>query len=116
MDIQAIILGFEKAPDVKTRETLVSLRRKGYKLAANYACGACDLFFEKGDSLRDAYLQAVKTLGVPPEKCVVVESTCERLLAAKDSGMAAIGVGGAQNCIYADTSIRDFAELADIFV
>ncbi len=115
MDIQAIIVGFEKAPDTKTRETLCNLRRRGYRLAANCACGACDVFFEKGENLRESYLNAAKTLGMPPDKCVVVESTCERLLAAKDGGMAAIGIGAAQNCIYADTSIRNFSELADIF-
>ena len=116
MDIQAIIVDFEKAPDAGTRETLCKLRRRGYKLAANCACGACDVFFESnGEDVRGSFLRAAELLRVPPQECAVVESVCERLISAKDGGMAAIGVGGAQNCIYADTSIRDFSELADIF-
>ncbi|MBQ9746435.1 MAG: hypothetical protein IJW21_06395 [Clostridia bacterium] len=113
MDIQAIILNFENAPDAKTRETLCTLRRRGYKLAANCACGACDVFFEGGG--RESLLAAAKALGVAPEECAAVESDCESLIAAKNCGMTAIGVENAQNCIYADICISDFSLLSDIF-
>ncbi|MBQ7290853.1 MAG: hypothetical protein IJW76_03895 [Clostridia bacterium] len=116
MDIRAIIFDFEKAPDAKTRETLCKLRRRGYKLAANCACGACDVVFESGEEgERTCFLRAAELLHVPPHTCAVVECACERLLAAKDSGMKTIGVLNAKNCIYADTCINDFSELTDIF-
>ncbi len=116
MDIQAIIFDFEEAPNAKTRETLCKLRRRGYRLAANRACEACDVIFESDrEDARGSFLRAAALLRVPPQTCAVVESVSERLVAAKDGGMTAIGVGGAQNCIYADTSVFDISELSDIF-
>lgn len=114
MDIQAIILDFEKAPDAKTREALCTLRRRGYRLAANCACGACDVLMKAGGG-RESLLAAARELGVAPSACAAVETSCEKLIAAKDCGMTAIGVQDAQNCIYADLCISDFSGLTDIF-
>lgn len=117
MDIQAIILDFSKAPDARERGVLCTLRRRGYKLASSYACGACDVSFQRGDTAnREALLAAAKALGVKPEECAAVESECARLCAAKENGMTAIGVGEASTCVYADICLGSFLELADIFV
>lgn len=117
MDIQAIIFGFSKEPDLKMRNILCTLRRRGYRLAANYACGACDAVFERNErSGRDALLSVAKMLGVAPSECAVVESECERLISAKTSGMTAIGADEAATCIYADICLGNIEELTDIFV
>ena len=117
MDIQAIIFNFAKAPDAQTRMLLCTLRKRGYRLAASYACGACDAVFEREkDARREVLLSAAKKLGVAPSECAVVESECERLVSAKDSGMTAIGVGEAATCIYADICLGNIEELTDIFV
>ena len=117
MDIQAIIFDFASTPDENVRAVLCTLRRRGYRLAASYACGACDATFERGRcASRETFLSAAKTLGVAPGECAVVESECERLSAAKDSGMTAIGIGKASACVYADICLGDFSELEDIFV
>ena len=116
MDIQAIIFDFEKAPDAEARAVLCTLRKRGYRLAASYACDACDATFERsGKSSREALLSAAEMLGVAPGECAAVESDCSRLSAAKENGMTAIGVGEASTCVYADICLASLAELEDIF-
>ena len=117
MDIQAIIFNFSKAPDAAEREILCALRRRGYRLAANFACGYCDASFEIEEGKgREALLAAAQALGVEPTECAVVESECDGLRTAKESGMTAIGIGKAALCVYADVCLRKLAELTDIFV
>ena len=117
MDIQAIIFGFSKEPDAKMRDILCTLRRRGYRLATNYDCIACDVFFERNESAsRETLLSVARLLGVSPSECAVVESECERLIAAKTSGMTAIGAGEAATCVYADICLGNIGELTDIFV
>jgi len=116
MDIQAIIFDFSKAPAGNEREVLCTLRKRGYKLASSFDSGACDVIFERKEhASRETLLAVAKTLGVAPGECAVAESESDRLFAAKDSGMTAIGIGEAAACIYADICLGSFAELADIF-
>ena len=117
MDIHAIIFNFPKAPDADERIVMCTLRRRGYRLAANFASGACDVFFgSSGMSKREEYLEIACKLGVPYDECAVVEGACDDLNEAKNAGMTAIGVGDAVNCIYADTGISNIADLLNIFV
>ena len=117
MDIQAIIFDFSKAPCEEAKNVLATLHKRGYRLAANFVCDACDATFErKENASREALLSAAAMLGLAPGECAVVESECERLFAAKDSGMTAIGVGEASTCIYADICLGNISELTDIFV
>ncbi|SHN06067.1 HAD-IA family hydrolase [Cryptosporangium aurantiacum] len=53
----------------------------------------------------ECYLLAAKTLGVPPEKCLVVEDAEPGLVAGRAAGMQVLAVGG-------DLSLHDVAEAA----
>ena len=117
VDIQAIIFNFPKTPDAGTRETLCTLRRRGYRLAANYEISVCDAFFPcRAEYKREDYLNTAKALGVLPGECAVVEGLCTSLNEIKNAGMTAIGMSEAMNCIYADTGISDISDLLDIFI
>ena len=118
MEIQAIIFSFEKAPDANMRKILCILRSRGYMLASNFACGACDVFVDIGNSTqREAYLKAAADMDVAPTACAVADGRgCDGINAAKECGMSTIGFGKAGSCIYADTCVNNFSELLDIFI
>ncbi len=115
MDIQAIILNLDGEPDRSTLDALFTLRSRGYRLAANKKINACDVFVEATEK-RDALLLAAQSLGVAPSECAAAQRDEQSIVAAKSSGMTAIGVGKAKNCVYADFSVNDVGELAELFM
>ena len=113
MDIQAIILSFDTEPDKSTVDALFALRSRGYRLAANKKIGVCDVFVESPEK-RESLLLAAQSLGVSPWECSAAQRNEQSVVAAKSSGMTAIGVGKAKNCVYADFSVNDIGELAEL--
>ena len=48
--------------------------------------------FGKGKQYPDIYLDTAKTLGVPPENCIMLDDVSASLKAARQAGMMTIGV------------------------
>ncbi len=64
----------------------------------------------------EVFLTAAKGLGMQPEHCVVVEDAQAGILAAKNAGMKAIGIGQAESLQQADMVLPDTKYLSvDIF-
>jgi beta-phosphoglucomutase len=62
----------------------------------------------------EVFLVAAARLGVPPNRCVVVEDAAAGVEAARRAGMACIGLGGGGR--KADVGVRSLADLApDVF-
>lgn len=63
----------------------------------------------------DIFLLAAKKLGIPPDKCIVIEDSTNGIKAAKSAGMYCIAYAGPgselQDQSYADRIITDFNEL-----
>jgi beta-phosphoglucomutase len=63
----------------------------------------------------DIFLLTAKKLGVPPEKCVVIEDSTNGIKAAKSAGMYCIAFAGPgselQNQSQADLIVTDFGEI-----
>jgi beta-phosphoglucomutase len=63
----------------------------------------------------DIFLLTAKKLGVPPEKCVVIEDSTNGIAAAKSAGMFCVAFAGPgselQDQTQADLIIEDFEEL-----
>ena len=48
--------------------------------------------FGKGKQYPDIYLDTAKTLGVPPENCIMLDDVSASLKAARQAGMMTIGI------------------------
>jgi beta-phosphoglucomutase len=59
----------------------------------------------------EVFLLAASKLGIPPEKCAVVEDAEAGIEAALRAGMRAIGVGSAVYCSQAHIRASTFADL-----
>ncbi|WP_372947598.1 HAD family hydrolase [Mariniphaga sp.] len=63
----------------------------------------------------DIFLLTAKKLGIPPEKCIVIEDSTNGIKAAKAAGMFCIAFAGPgselQDQAQADVIIKDFGEL-----
>lgn len=69
----------------------------------------------RGKPEPDVFLTAAARVGVPPERCIVVEDAAAGIEAGKRAGMVTIGVGGG-NVGAADLVVRSLRDLpADAF-
>lgn len=59
----------------------------------------------------DLFLEAARRLGVPAERCVVIEDSAAGVQAARSAGMRVIGVGPAQRLAAADRVVATLAGL-----
>lgn len=111
------------------RETLKSLREKGYKLAIGSSSKNARYILEKAalldwfDAISDGtnisfskphpevFLKAAGFLKESPEDCIVVEDACAGIDAAKAAGMTTVGIGDASGYEKADFKIQSFNQL-----
>lgn len=61
----------------------------------------------------EVFLLAAARLGVPPNRCIVVEDAPAGLEAARRAGMKAIGVGRADNHLQADLLVESLDQLPE---
>jgi HAD superfamily hydrolase (TIGR01509 family) len=88
----------------------VMLRVLGVDHGLEAIVGAEDVTLGKPDP--QVFLAAAKSVGVPPERCVVVEDAAVGVEAARRAGMKAIGVGGAPG-LQADVVVASLDDLPD---
>jgi beta-phosphoglucomutase len=111
------------------REFLVAAHEKGYRIALGSASKnsrlilerleLTDLFDEIVDGTKvtrakpdpEVFTVGAQLLGVKNEECIVFEDAVAGIQAAHAGGMAAVGVGLAQNLPEADFHITGFSEL-----
>lgn len=116
-------------------ELLALLRSKGKKLAVGSSSkntrtimeriglwGAFDAVADGNDIAKskpdpEVFLVAAAKLGLPADRCVVVEDAYAGIAAGKAAGMKTVGVGTAQNCPDADFGCVSLADerLKEIF-
>ena len=125
----------EMTPDdvtEETRNTLIELKNRGYKLAIGSSSKNAKFILERVgltqyfDAISDGtnitkskpdpevYLKAAEFLGEEASECVVVEDAYSGIDAAKSAGMEAIGIGDAYSYDRADYRISFFSELLEI--
>lgn len=66
----------------------------------------------RGKPSPDIFLLASEKLGVPPEKCLVIEDSVNGIKAAKDAGMKVIAYRAPIRSDKADLSVNDFNKLS----
>ena len=116
----------------ETRNTLIELKNRGYKLAIGSSSKNAKFILERVgltqyfDAISDGtnitkskpdpevYLKAAEFLGEEASECVVVEDAYSGIDAAKSAGMEAIGIGDAYSYDRADYRISSFSELLEI--
>ena len=116
-------------------ELLALLRSKGKKLAVGSSSkntrtimeriglwGVFDAVADGNDIAKskpdpEVFLVAAAKLGLPADRCVVVEDAYAGIAAGKAAGMKTVGVGTAQNCPDADFGCASLADerLKEIF-
>ena len=118
----------------EVKDTLVSLRNRGYKLAVGSSskntklilgqiglnnffdavADGTDITRSKPDP--EVFLLAAQKLGLDPADCAVVEDAKAGIEAAKAGGMAALALfGDARGCGLEDYDLACFSNLLDIF-
>lgn len=118
----------------EVRETLASLRQKGYRLAVGSSSknskfilnktnlvSPFDAIVDGNDISRskpdpEVFLKAAEQLGVAPERCAVIEDAEAGLAAAVAGGMLPIAIGEARGSRLAKHFVNSFGELNDFFV
>lgn len=116
----------------ETRNTLIELKNRGYKLAIGSSSKNAKFILERVgltqyfDAISDGtnitkskpdpevFLKAAEFLGEEASECVVVEDAYSGIDAAKSAGMEAIGIGDAYSYDRADYRISSFSELLEI--
>ena len=116
----------------ETRNTLIELKNRGYKLAIGSSSKNAKFILERVgltqyfDAISDGtnitkskpdpevYLKAAEFLGEDASECLVVEDAYSGIDAAKSAGMEAIGIGDAYSYDRADYRISFFSELLEI--
>jgi sugar-phosphatase len=64
-----------------------------------------------GKPAPDGYLQAAERLGVPPERCVVVEDSASGVSAGRAAGCRVVGIAGDQLGDVPDIVVSSLADL-----
>lgn len=123
------------SPDLtdEVRDTLQTLRERGYKLAigssskntkfileriglANFfdaVADGTDITNSKPDP--EVFLKAAQKLGLAPHDCAVVEDAKAGIQAAKKGGMLALALfGDAKDCGLEDYDLKSFSDLLNI--
>lgn len=118
----------------EVRNTLVELRRRGYKLSIGSSskntkfilnqiglgsffdavADGTDITCSKPDP--EVFLKSAAKLGVDPTDCAVVEDAKAGIEAAKAGGMTALALlGDAMGCGLEDYNLKSFSDLLNIF-
>lgn len=116
----------------EVRDTLKTLRERGYKLAIGSSSKNAGFILEKveladafdavsdGNNITrskpdpEVFVKAGEFLGENPEECIVVEDAYAGIDAAKAAGMKAVGIGDASGYEKADYKITSFSQLLSI--
>ena len=117
----------------EVRETLLELRKRGYKLAIGSSSkntkfilgriGRGDFFDAVSDGTDitrskpdpEVFLIAAQRLGLEPKDCLVVEDALAGIQAAKAGGMDAAALhGDAENCGLEDHDLGTFSDLLNV--
>ncbi|MBE6633575.1 MAG: beta-phosphoglucomutase [Ruminococcaceae bacterium] len=117
----------------EVRETLRVLKERGYRLAVGSSSKNSGFILKKTDldgcfhAIVDGndisrskpdpevFVKAAEALGVPPERCAVIEDAEAGLSAAVSGGMLPIAIGEAKGSHLARLSIEGLGELTQIF-
>lgn len=118
--------------DMKVRQTLNHLKEKGIRLAVGSSSKNAKFILKQveledvfdavsdGTNIRrskpdpEVFLKAAEYLGVRQEECLVVEDADAGIIAAKNAGMKAAGIGEASHCKDADYGLHCFSDLAAV--
>ena len=116
------------------RETLKTLRQCGYLLSVGSSSKNAKLILERTeltgcfDAISDGtnitrskpdpevFVKAAEFLGLPCERCAVVEDAHAGIDAAKAAGMLAVGIGPAASYEKTDCPITNFSDLKGLFL
>lgn len=119
--------------DVKVRQTLETLKKRGYALAIGSSSknakfilsqtGMVEMFDAISDGTNitkskpdpEVFLLAAKYLKLSPEECAVIEDADAGIQAAKAGGMMAVAIGKEADGEKADYQIDGLEELVGIF-
>lgn len=119
--------------DVKVRQTLETLKKRGYALAIGSSSknakfilsqtGMMEMFDAISDGTNitkskpdpEVFLLAAKYLKLSPEECAVIEDADAGIQAAKAGGMMAVAIGKEADGEKADYQIDGLEELVGIF-
>ena len=117
----------------EVRDTLNTLRKKGYKLAIGSSSKNARFILERTamtdhfDAISDGnnvsrskpnpevFLKASQFLGLEPSACAVVEDAWAGIETAKAGGMTAVAIGAAVTSPQADIKLESFSDLAKYF-
>jgi len=95
---------------------IIDMVVSGFNIRNNFSAIVSGEDFEHGKPAPDIFLKASQLLGVPPEKCVVIEDSTHGVTAAHAAGMRCVGLNnknsGNQNLNGADMIINGFSELS----
>ena len=116
----------------EVRETLIELKKRGYKLSLGSSSKNAKFILERVELLKifdaisdgnniskskphpEVFLKAAEFLGESPEKCLVVEDAEAGVDAALCGGMQVAAMGDAINCKKANYELITFSELLKI--
>jgi beta-phosphoglucomutase len=116
----------------QTKKTLEGLRSRGVRLAVGSSSKNASFIIEQvaikkyfdaivdGNEIThskpnpEVFLKAVSKLGLPPQKCAVVEDAAAGIEAAKNGGFFAIGIGSALKESDCDKKINSLGDLLKI--
>lgn len=120
----------DRLPDVT--ETLISLRKKGYKLAIGSSSKNTPIILKKigyenyfdavsdGNNIKkskpdpEVFIKAAEFLGEEPENCYVVEDAEAGIDAAVGGGFKSVGVGPASKYGKTQISLNRFSDLLNL--
>ena len=115
------------------RETLKTLRQRGYLLSVGSSSRNTKLILERTELTKyfdavsdgtnitrskpdpEVFVKAAEFLGLPSENCAVVEDAHAGIDAAKAAGMLAVGIGPAASYEKTDYPICKFSDLKELF-
>lgn len=130
------LLSGMKPEDVsaEVRNTLKTLRERGYRLAVGSSSKNAKFILERTDLLGsfdaisdgtniarskpdpEVFVKAAAFLGFDPSTCAVVEDAPAGLQAAKAGGMTAVAIGSACASPLADITLQTFSDLLRYFL
>ncbi len=119
--------------DPSVRQTLVELRRRGYRLAVGSSSKNTDFILTQtemkdyfdavadGNDIQrskpdpEVFLLAASRIGLDGSDCAVIEDAVAGLQAAVAGGMLPVAIGSACESSLAKVLLKSFADLTDIF-
>lgn len=114
------------------RETLVELKKRGYKISLGSSSKNAKFILERVELLDmfdaisdgnnitkskpapEVFLKGAEYLGLNPENCLVVEDAEAGVEAGLAGGMQVAAIGDAVNCGKADYNLKSFKDLLEI--